>query len=386
MCSSATAQLANGKCKFLGNIISSSTPSDFTTYWNQVTPENAGKWASVEPTRDVMNWTQLDNAYNTAKNNNLPFRQHTFVWGQQQPSWLSALTPQEQREEVEEWIKAFGERYPDTDFIDVVNEPLHAVPTYFEALGGAGLNGWQWVVWTFEKARQYCPNAKLYLNDYNIINNNSATTSYLQIINLLKSKNLIDGIGEQGHFWESTPIATIKSNLDRLATTNLPIHITEFDIHLADDTQQKNKYEELFPVLWTHASVYGITLWGYREGQIWRENAYLIRANGVERPAFTWLKNYVASSSGGTLCTPVSIEDRQGAEYGVYPNPSQGRILISVPKGKHLLTIFGPSGKVVEEIDVWEAGTHELNLPTRGLYIVRLTSPSATKYKRVVVN
>jgi endo-1,4-beta-xylanase len=242
----SSAQIANGKCKFLGNIIAASTPTDFKTYWNQVTPENAGKWGSVEATRDVMNWAQLDNAYNYAKNNNLPFRQHTFVWGQQQPAWLAALPLAEQKEEIEEWIKAYGERYPNTDFIDVVNEPLHAVPTYNEAIGGAGLTGWDWVVWAFEKARQYCPNAKLFLNDFNIINNTGATTSYLQIINLLKGKNLIDGIGEQGHFMESTPIATLKSNLDKLAATNLPIHISEFDIHLADDAQQKSNMKNCF--------------------------------------------------------------------------------------------------------------------------------------------
>jgi hypothetical protein len=42
-----SAQLAEGKCKFLGNIIASSVPTNFNDYWNQVTPENAGKWGSV---------------------------------------------------------------------------------------------------------------------------------------------------------------------------------------------------------------------------------------------------------------------------------------------------------------------------------------------------
>ena len=38
------AQLAKGRSEFVGNIIGSgSIPSDFTQYWNQVTPENAGK-------------------------------------------------------------------------------------------------------------------------------------------------------------------------------------------------------------------------------------------------------------------------------------------------------------------------------------------------------
>lgn len=380
----ALSQIAKDKCKFLGNIIAESTPSDFVTYWNQVTPENAGKWQSVEATRDVMNWSQLDNAYHTAKNNNLPFRQHTFVWGQQQPTWMSTLSEAEQKQEVEEWIQAYCERYPETDFIDVVNEPLHAPPGYLSAIGGSGLTGWEWVIWAFEKARQYCPNAKLFLNDYNIVNNNGATTSYLQIIALLKSKNLIDGIGEQGHFLESTPITTIKANLDRLTATGLPVHISEFDVHLADDTQQKTKYEELFPMLWTHPGVHGITLWGYREGEIWRENAYLLRANGTERPAMTWLKSYVATSNGGALCSPVSVEEGIRSHYTVYPNPSSGKIFLSIPEGEHAITIFDSSGKVVAQ-QATEFTAVELNLST-GLYLIRIAGAGRTVFKRIVVN
>lgn len=45
--------------KFLGNIVDSST-TNYTKYWNQVTPENSGKWESVEPNRDSYNWSKLD--------------------------------------------------------------------------------------------------------------------------------------------------------------------------------------------------------------------------------------------------------------------------------------------------------------------------------------
>jgi len=38
----------------------------------------------------------------------LPFKWHAFVWGQQYPSWITRLTPDEQRAEVEEWIALFG--------------------------------------------------------------------------------------------------------------------------------------------------------------------------------------------------------------------------------------------------------------------------------------
>jgi len=345
-CFTAGAQIADDKCKFLGNIISGSTPSDFTKYWNQVSPENAGKWGSTEPTRDNMNWAQLDNAYQTAKSNGLPFKQHTFVWGQQQPNWIGTIPTAEQKEEVEEWIKLFCERFPDTDFIDVVNEPLHATPVYDQALG----TGWNWVIWTFEKARQYCPKAKLILNDYNIVSSNESTTAYIALINMLKEKNLIDIIGEQGHFLETTPIATIKSNLNRLHATGLPIHISEFDVNIANDTEQRTKYQELFPALWEHAGVQGITLWGYRQGEIWRENAYLVRSDGTERPAMTWLKTYVSGAPGGTFCGPVTAvpKDDDDSFVSVYPNPAiDGKVYVLSPKDDAVVEVFNMQQQLV---------------------------------------
>src|SRR5690349_12739904 len=80
------APLASGQSKFLGSVYSTSQIVNFTTYFNQVTPENAGKWGSVEGTRNVMNWTELDAAYALAKSNGFPFRFHVLVWGNQQPT------------------------------------------------------------------------------------------------------------------------------------------------------------------------------------------------------------------------------------------------------------------------------------------------------------
>lgn len=107
-------------------------PEDYEhllTYFDQITPENAGKWGSVEPTRDgVMNWAELDTAYALARNNGFPFRLHTLIWGNQQPAWIESLPADQQLEEIREWFAALAGRYPDIDFIDVVNEPLHDPP------------------------------------------------------------------------------------------------------------------------------------------------------------------------------------------------------------------------------------------------------------------
>jgi autotransporter-associated beta strand protein len=256
----------------------------------------------------VMDWTWLDLIYAHSRDRGIPFKQHTFVWGNTTPAWIDTLTQVEQREEVEEWIAAFAARYPDTELIDVVNEALRTPASYREALGGAGATGWDWVIWTFEKARLYFPNAKLLLNDNGILTSDSATTQYLTIINLLKNRGLIDGIGVQGHFLESTSITTIQTSLNRLAATGLPIYISEFDLNISDDAAQLSRLQNLFPVFWTNPMVRGITFWGYKEGEIWRPSAFLLRTDGSERPALTWLKNYVANPQtfGASVTSPAN--------------------------------------------------------------------------------
>src|SRR3990172_5542363 len=267
------AQLAEGYDKFLGNVYSTAQLPKFADYWNQVTPENAGKWGSAEPVRDVMNWTTLDAAYNFAKNNGFPFRFHVLVWGNQQPAWIENLPTDEQLDEIEEWFHAVADRYPEADYVEVVNEPLHDPPNqpgngggnYYEALGGRGDTGWDWVLNAFRLARDYFADAKLVLNDYSIVNSSNDTGRYIGIIELLQAEDLIDAIGVQGHAFSTRgSAATMKSNLDRLAATGLPIQVTELDIDGPTDETQVRDYQRIFPTFWEHPAVIGITLWGLR--------------------------------------------------------------------------------------------------------------------------
>ena len=296
--------IATGQPKFLGGVSSPSQALNFTAYWNQVTPENAGKWGSVEATRDVMNWGALDTAYALAKNNGFPFRMHTLIWGNQQPAWIEALPPAEQREEIEEWFAAVAARYPDIDFIDVVNEPLHDPPdgpgngNYLAALGGAGGSGWEWVLESFRLARRYFPSAGLGINEFSVTNNTADAQRYIGIITLLQAEALIDTVGVQGHaFSTRVPSSVTTANLDLLATTGLPIYVTELDIDGPTDEVQLADYQRIFPAFWEHPAVRGITLWGYRPGH-WRtaQGAYIVYDNGAERPAMVWLKEYVAAT------------------------------------------------------------------------------------------
>ena len=278
--------------------------------WDQITPENEGKWVSVEASRDNMNWTRLDKIRDYAKQNGLKLKAHTFVWGSMQqgsPSWLAGLPLADQRDEVEEWIRLFCERYPEVALIDVVNEPPpHTTPSFAQALGGSGASGWDWIVQSFKWARQYCPNATLILNDYNTVEFADQSAHFISIVKAIKAAGApIDAVGVQAHGAHSlgrgetvaARTAFVKGLIDKLASeTSLPVYITEYDIDEADDNLQKQKMEAQITMFWNHPAVKGITLWGYISGGTWQQNSGLMSAGGQQRPAMVWLMDFLSKA------------------------------------------------------------------------------------------
>jgi endo-1,4-beta-xylanase len=302
-----TTQALTGSLAFVGNVWPSGITDDehFLRYWNQVTVENAGKWGNVEAVRDQMQWRDLDSAYRFAREHHIPFRLHTLVWGQAQPPWLGPLSPEELRQEVTEWFTLLGERYPDVDMIDVVNEPLHAQPPYMAALGGVGETRWDWVIAAFELARRHFPRAMLGINEYGTLEHADATAGYLRLIGVLKQRGLIDSIGVQGHGLEDVSDETIAANLDLLAKSGLPIYVTELDVGIADDEAQAKRMQVLLTLFTRNRHVRGVTLWGYQEGRIYQRRAFLLGADGRERPALVWLREFTAQlpfSTGEADC------------------------------------------------------------------------------------
>jgi endo-1,4-beta-xylanase len=283
---------AGGSGKFVGNITTGGqVRSDFATYWNQISPENEGKWGTVEVTQDQMNWSGLDAIYAYTKAHGTIFKQHNFVWGQQQPTWIGALSAADQKAQVEQWISLFCARYPDVAIIDVVNEPTHNQPVYMNAIGGAGVSGYDWVVQALNWAHQYCPNAILLVNDYNTIEYGADRDAFITLAKAVKAAGApINGIGAQAHDAYKLSASTVQTNLDMLASqTGLPVYITEFDINEPDDAMQKADMQNLMTLFETDANVTGITLWGYIEGQTWETNTGLMTASGTLRPAMQWL-------------------------------------------------------------------------------------------------
>ena len=301
------AQLSKNPNKFLGNITTAySIRSDFGTYWNQLPPENETKWGSIEGTRDVYNWTTVDKQYKYCKDNKIPFKFHCLIWGSQYPKWMDNLSESEQMEEITELFDAVAKRYPDLEYIDVVNEALpgHAPAPYKNALGGDGASGYDWIVKSFIMARERWPKAVLIYNDFNTFQWN--TDGFISLLKKIVAAGApVDAAGCQSHDLNDMSGASFKTVLEKIHNqTGLPILISEYDINLQDDQLQLTRFKEQIPVMWEADYVAGVTLWGYIYGSTWVDHSGLIK-NGVERPALKWLREYMLTDAAINAKSPL---------------------------------------------------------------------------------
>jgi endo-1,4-beta-xylanase len=283
--------------RFVGNAVNyTGLPNDFALYWNQMTPETAGRWGAVQGiSQDLFNWATLDALYAYADEHHILFKEHPFLWEGSEPSWRNTLDATTAPIAVKAWMKAFCDRYPKTRLIDVVNEPPpHTSLKYRDAIGGGSGTTWQWVANAFTWAREACPGAVLLLNDYDNLETSTGLQNTIAIVNAIQKLNApIDAIGCQAHGMEKLRASNMKINIDKMvAATGLPIFITEFDIGLSDE-EQRRLYAEFIPMFWNHPKVMGITLFGYIVGTTWRPNTGLMTTDGTMRPAMTWLMDFL---------------------------------------------------------------------------------------------
>ncbi|MEJ2053396.1 MAG: endo-1,4-beta-xylanase, partial [Calditrichaceae bacterium] len=200
--------------------------------------------------------------------------------------------------------------------------------------------------------------------------------------------------GVQGHAFSTTaPTATMKQNLTTLASTGLPIQVTELDIDGPSDAIQLQDYQRIFPALYEHPGVMGITLWGWRPG-LWRETAYLVDNDGSERPAMVWLKAYL-----DTVNVTVSIDESGQLPYAFnlsnnYPNPFNPTTTIdfTLPRNsKAKLIVYNVLGQEVAVVlnKNMSAGKHQVTFNgvklSSGIYFYRLVAGEHVSVKKMML-
>lgn len=314
--------ISAGKGKYLANIRQLSESINYDLYWNGVTSENACKWESIESNRGTYRWGGADSAYNYAKKHNMIFRYHAALWASQYPKWLLTLTTEEAKSAVIKHLATIAARFPLADQIDLLNEQLYRHQRdnqkFRELFGGPGTKekDYSWQIWLFQMGREIFPYTKLVLNDYGLEGDRKAIRDQLELFKVLRDRGLVDGFGTQAHcFNVDKPSAdTIKAHLDYMATSGLPIFVTELDMNGgirgrdANDSLQLISFKKAFPVFWEHPSVAGITFWGYIQGTTWIGGTGFVSREGVENASMKWLKEYMKTRPD--VGYPLSVNTR----------------------------------------------------------------------------
>ncbi|WP_303733104.1 endo-1,4-beta-xylanase [Fibrobacter succinogenes] len=290
----ANAALADGGAKFLGNITTGGQiRSDFAQYWNQITPENGCKWGSIHSLSNGNsgtskfawdNFDKCESAYKWAKEKpgERHFKFHALVWGSQYPNFLCkkknpGITVELTKKYITEWFDAVAAKFPDLEYIDVVNEAIWAGNNYhsgygkpaagaeghstddtecggsyiIEALGGDrvvnGKHQYDFITNAFKMARERWPKAVLIYNDYNTLS--WQINEGIELIQtIVKNGAPVDAYGQQAHDCKGMSKSDFESKMTRIHNeTGLPLLVSEYDIGEADDTKQTGATSTALP-------------------------------------------------------------------------------------------------------------------------------------------
>ena len=387
-----SAQLSTNPDKFLGNITTRGQVeagggvASYYKLWNQITCENESKWASVEGTRGSFNWG-CDRAFNYAKQHNFTFKFHAFVWGAQYPNWLSSLSIKDRYDAILTWFDAISNKYDHLPMIDVVNEAVgmhqQGNPMMKESLGGDGKTGYDWLIKAFELAYERFPNSILIYNDYNSFQHD--VDNYITLVQTLRDAGApIDAYGNQSHDVNNISANNLKSVMKKQQDAlKMPMFITELDIDIADDNKQKAQYESIFPLMWEADYCAGVTIWGFIHGATWVDNSGIIK-NGKDRPAMTWLRDYMKTDAAINAKSPYPGMKKR---VGVYVKPLALKVAAGDPLPIKVRTFITNAAKeekediAIEKVELY-VNDELLTTMTEEPYVTEYTP--ATSGKKVL--
>ena len=235
----------------------------------------------MERRRGQVNYRIVDAILAWTDQHEIPLRGHNIFWGipNRVQTWLKEMDDATLHATLKARALDIGRRYRGRFAeYDLNNEMMHA-NYYADRLGPAITK--QMADWVKEAD----PNARLFVNDYDVLTGNRLNDYIKHIRDLLEQGTSLAGIGVQGHLHgESFDPEALNHALNELAKIGLPIRVTEFnmpgqrsafmrrrDVQLTPEQEQAKAkaLTDYYRICFAHPAVEGILMWGFWEGANW---------------------------------------------------------------------------------------------------------------------
>ncbi|KAH7911462.1 glycoside hydrolase family 10 protein [Hygrophoropsis aurantiaca] len=250
-----------------------------TAMFGQLTPGNSMKWDAIEPEQNVFDFTGGDQIADLAEQTGKIIRGHNLVWYSQLPSWVTdtTWTAETLTSVIQTHVTTEVSHYAGKIYAwDVINEPFNDDGTFRTDVFYDTLNS-TYINIALTAARAADPDAKLYINEYNLEYTGAKIDAMVQLVTDLKASGTpIDGIGIESHYILGDVSASeLQTNMEALTALGVEVAITELDVRIdlpatdADLEQQKSDYETVVGVCMAVSGCVGVTIWDYTDYYSW---------------------------------------------------------------------------------------------------------------------